>query len=67
MIIESYNFLKALGKNMTKTAAKDFLNKGQSLIKGLKSTGKKFDAIVHVDFSDKYPKYTLEFFNENKK
>ena len=54
---------------MTKTAAKDFLNKGQSLIRGLKSTGTntKFDAIVHVDFSDKYPKYTLEFLTENKK
>ena len=67
VLFKQDNFLKALGKNMTKTAAKDFLNKGQSLIKGLKSNDKKFDAIVHVDFSDKYPKYTLEFFNENKK
>ena len=69
VLFKQDNFLKALGKNMTKTAAKDFLNKGQSLIRGLKSTGTntKFDAIVHVDFSDKYPKYTLEFLTENKK
>ena len=37
--------------------------------KGLKSqkTGKEYDAIIKVDFNDKYPKFSLEFPKTNKK
>lgn len=62
-------FFESQGKKITKTIAKSFLNKGEVLVKGLKSqkTGKEYDAIIKVDFNDKYPKFSLEFPKTNKK
>lgn len=62
-------FFESQGKKITKTIAKSFLNKGEVIVKGLKSqkTGKEYDAIIKVDFNDKYPKFSLEFLKTNKK
>ncbi len=62
-------FFESQGKKITKTIAKSFLNKGEVLVKGLKSqkTGKEYDALIKVDFNDKYPKFSLEFPKTNKK
>ena len=59
------NYLKAFGKQLTKTIAKSFLSEGKAVIKGMKSknSGNKFDAVVAVDYSEQYPKYQLEFLN----
>lgn len=58
-------YLASLGKKMTVTLAKAFLSKGQALVKGLVGkSGNSFDAIVKVDFSERYPKYSLVFNNK---
>lgn len=55
-------FLASFGKKMTVTLAKVFLSKRQALVKGLVGkSGRPFDAVVKVDFGEKYPKYTLVF------
>lgn len=60
-------YFQNLGKNMTKTAAKNLLSKGETALRSCtsKKTGKTFDCIVLADFSGEYPKYQLRF-PENK-
>lgn len=56
-------FFAKFQKPMTAAIAKSLLVKKYVNVKGLTSakTGKKFDAKVVADFSDKYVKYKLEF------
>ena len=56
-------YLDAFGKKLTATLVKKFLADGEAHIKDLKSkkTGKEFAGTIKVDFSEKYPKYSLEF------
>lgn len=58
----------SLGKNVTATLVKNLLNSNKATLKGCTSrkTGKKFDCILHVDFSEQYPKYNITF-NYSKK
>lgn len=55
-------FFAALGKKMTTTYAKSLLTKGQVPVEGIVSqkTGRKYDAVVKVDFSGQWPQYTKE-------
>ena len=57
------NFMINIGKKMTKTMAKNLLSKGKVSLKNCisKKTGKSFDCVVLVDFSEKYPKYQMRF------
>lgn len=55
-------FFASQGKKVTATIAKGLLAKRQVLVKGLVSrSGRPYDAVVKVDFSEKYPKYELVF------
>lgn len=55
-------FFASQHKKLTATIVKGFLSKRQALVKGLVGkSGRPYDAVIKVDFSEKYPKYTLVF------
>jgi len=56
-------FFSSIGKKPTKTIIKGLLKNKKAALKDCtsKKTGKKFDCTLCVDFSEKYPKYSLEF------
>lgn len=54
-------------KEISKTVAKALLGKGRASIKGLVSkAGKKFDAVLVVEWAEPYPKFSLEFPQKKK-
>lgn len=54
-------------KRFPKTVAKALLGKGRASIKGLVSkAGKKFDAVLVVEWAEPYPKFSLEFPQKKK-
>ena len=58
-------YIKALGKKVTATMVKSLLSKKQAALKGCTSkTGKKYDCILHVDFSGQYPQFNISFNNQ---
>ena len=57
-------YLSSLGKKMTSSIARGLLSSNhKAKLTGCisKKTGKKYDCILHADFSDKYPKYLITF------
>lgn len=57
-------YLSSLGKKMTSSIARGLLSSNhKAKLTGCisKKTGKKYDCILHADFSDKYPKYSITF------
>ena len=62
-------YIKALGKSVTATMVKNLLSKGQAPLKGCTSqkTGKKYDCILHVNFSGQYPQFNISFDNKRGK
>lgn len=56
-------FFMSQSKKLTKTVAKSLLNKGEVLVKGLKSqkSGKTYDAIIKMELGEKYTNFKLEF------
>lgn len=69
VIFKKDKFFERFNKKMTSRIAKALFEKGQAKVKGFTSpkSGKSFDAIVHVEFKDKYPSYEFEFItNANK-
>lgn len=69
VIFKDDKYFKAIGKKMTKAIAKSLFEKKKVKVTGCKSkSGKKYDAIVKVDFhSGKYPSYSMEFDNSKTK
>jgi len=61
-------YLAGMGKKeISKTVAKALLGKGRASIKGLVSkAGKKFDAVLVVEWAEPYPKFSLEFPQKKK-
>ena len=53
----------SLGKKVTAPVVKSLLKNKKVSLKDCTSrkTGKKYDCIVYVDFSGKYPKYNISF------
>ena len=63
-------YLSSLGKKMTSSIVKGLLSSNhKAKLTGCtsKKTGKKYDCILHVDFSEKYPKYSITFDAPKKK
>lgn len=59
-------YFSSFGKSITTSMAKKLLDKRTVELKGLKSKkGTTFNAIVKVNFADKWPKYTMEFPQKN--
>lgn len=56
-------YLESIGKTLTTEMAKDILKTGKTKLVNAKSakTGKTFNAVLNVDFSEQYPKYNLKF------
>lgn len=55
-------FFASQGKKITVTIARGFLSKGKVLVKNLVGrSGRPYEAVIKVDFSGRYPQYTLEF------
>lgn len=56
-------FFSSIGKKPTKTIVKGLLKNKKVSLKDCvsKKTGKKFDCILYVDFSGKYPSYKISF------
>jgi DNA topoisomerase-3 len=59
------NFFKSKKKTLTKTTAKEILNKGRAKVADLFSekTGKTYDAYVSIDDTGTYINYKMEFIN----
>lgn len=66
--INQNKYLAGMGKKeISKTVAKALLGKGRASIKGLVSkAGKKFDAVLVVEWAEPYPKFSLEFPQKKK-
>lgn len=63
-------YLSSLGKKVTSSIVKGLLSSNhKAKLTGCtsKKTGKKYDCILHVDFSEKYPKYSITFDAPKKK
>lgn len=69
VLFKEDKFFNSLGKKMTKTYAKSLFTKGQTVVKDIvsKKTNKKYDLVVKVDFSGKWPEYATEFPPTKKK
>lgn len=61
-------FFKSKKKSLTKTAAKEILNKGHAKITSFLSekTGKTYDAYVSLEDTGTYINYKMEFINKKK-
>lgn len=60
-------FFKSKKKTLTKTTAKEILNKGMAKVTGLFSekTGKTYDAIVFIEDTGTYINYKMDFINKS--
>lgn len=59
---------EVLNKNVTATMIKSLLAKKQASVKGCTSkAGKKYDCILHADFSGQYPQFNISFDNKKGK
>lgn len=68
VIFKEDKYFASIGKKMSKSIAKKLFTDKKVKVAGCKSkSGKTYDAIVNVNFSDKYPKYSMEFDNSPKK
>lgn len=61
-------FFSAIGFQLKASNISDFLKKGKTLAKKLKSPkGKEYDAYILADFGGEYPNWSLEFPKKKKK
>lgn len=55
-------YFEAIGFKVTGKSVSDFLIKGKTLAKGLKSkSGKTYNAYIITDFSGEYPQWNMKF------